>query len=383
MKLKKKITIRTKRGEKGIAIIWLAMLLLPLILAFAGLAVDIAYMYVVKNSLQVSADAAALAGAALIGNSNDLTQSAARSEAINYAAKNTAAGRSVQLASDNSDVLSSGNDITVGFWNEANRTYTAGQTPVNAIAVRARRTSDSPGGPASIFWGPILSFFGRSWSVMGAAAQAVAAAEPSLKTPGIALCIKSCGPPPITGVFILQTDNKHTPIDNGVAWTVFDCGASVSASDIKDFIWGRKNAPAPLCGRCIATQNGVSALNGNDGFEAAFASKTYDRANKTFNADGSVLSWKVAVPIIDYNCGSFDGSCNMGSLGTSGSCPPGAQGMGGFDSREPSHVAQVAVITITAVTTTGSEKGITISDSQCIDCSSGSVPLGNKAILVK
>ncbi|MEJ2697827.1 MAG: pilus assembly protein TadG-related protein [Candidatus Sulfobium sp.] len=346
---------------------WLAMLLLPLLLAFAGLAVDIAYMYVVKNSLQVSADSSALAGAALIGDMNDLTQSSARNEAFDYALKNTAAGSPVQLASDGSNVLSSDNDITVGFWDTATGSYSAGQTPVNAMEVRPRRTSDSPGGPASVFWGPILSFFGRSWSVMSAAAQAIAV-RPPLTTPGISLCVRSCEPEPVTGNFIVQTDNKNVGIINGMAWTVFDCNASVNANDVKDFIWGRRQSPAPLCGRCIATQNGVSALTGQDGFADAFASSSYDKANKTFDAGGNVTSWKVVVPIIESSCDTFDSNCNMGSLGSSETCPPGAQSMGGFDSREPSHVVQLAVITITAVTTTGGEKGITLSNSQCIPC---------------
>jgi hypothetical protein len=378
MDLGKRITIRTKKGEKGIAIIWLAMLLLPLILAFAGLAVDIAYMYTVKNSLQVSADSAALAGAALIGNANDLAQSAARTEALDYAAKNTAAGKPVVLASDGGNTLSSGNDITVGFWDGKSGTYTADKTPVNAVEVRPRRSEDSPGGPASVFWGPILSFFGEGWSFMSAASDAIAVRK-SLTTPGISLCIMSCDPSPVTGTFIINTEGQTVPIDNGMAWTVFDCGASVNANDIKDYIWGRKSAPYPLCGRCITTQNGVSALSGNDGFDEAFESTTYDRANKTFDTSGHVTSWKVAVPIIDNRCDSFDGNCNLGSLGTSGTCPPGVSGMG---TSEPSRVAKMAVVTITAVITTGSQKGVTISESQCIPCDTP-VPFGKDVVLVK
>lgn len=377
MKAGRKITVVT--GERGLAIIWLALLLLPLLLVFASLGIDIAYMYNAKNGLQVAADAAALAGAALIANVNDLTQTEARNGALDYAAKNTAAGSTVQLASvDGDNVLSSGNDITFGFWDATTRQYHANQTPVNAIEVRPRRTADSPGGPVKVFWGRILSYFGQDWSLMSAASDAIAVRK-SLTTPGISLCIMSCDPNPVTGTFIISTEGQTIPIDNGMAWSVFDCGASVNANDVKDYIWGRKAEPAPLCGRCITTQNGVSALSGNDGFDQAFASPTYDRANKTFDSSGHVTSWKVAVPVIDKRCDGFDGSCNMGSLGTSGSCPPGVSGMG---TSEPSHVAELAVVTITGVTTTGSEKGVTISESQCISCDAP-VPFGNEVKLVK
>lgn len=370
--------LKIKFNNRGIAVILLALGILVLVLAFASLGIDIAYMYNVKNGLQVSGDSAALAGAALITDENDLVQTTARNTAIDYAAKNEAAGTSVELASDGSNVLSADNDVTVGFWDATSGTYTAGVTPVNAIEVRPRRTADSPGGQVRVFWGQILSFFGKNWSLMSAAARSVAVRE-TYVTPGISLCVMSCGPPPVTGDFIVNTDKQQLPIANGMAWTVFDCNASVNANDVEDFIWGRKSVPSPLCGRCIATQNGVSALTGKNGFATAFASTTYDRADKTVDAEGNVTSWKVAVPIIDYSCNTFDSGCSMGSLGSSGTCPPGVQGM---STTEPSHVSQLAVITITAVTTTGDEEGITVSDMQCIDCSSP-IPLGNRVKLVK
>lgn len=49
------------KKQKG-AIILLFLILLPLMMAFVGLAIDIGYIYTVKTKLQNTADAAVLAG---------------------------------------------------------------------------------------------------------------------------------------------------------------------------------------------------------------------------------------------------------------------------------------------------------------------------------
>jgi Flp pilus assembly protein TadG len=163
------------KGRKGITLVWMA-LMLAVLLMLAGMAIDIAYMYYVKNQLQVAADAAALAGAAeLSGDPNDKNQSPARSEAVNFANKNSAAGSAVVLADGGAgnNTLSDTNDITVGHWDGA--MYTADTIPVNAVEVRARRTSGSPGGQVGVFIGQIFSLIGADWSAMSAAASAIAA----------------------------------------------------------------------------------------------------------------------------------------------------------------------------------------------------------------
>src|SRR3989304_4089943 len=79
------------RNKKGITLVWGAFFLI-LCLMFLGLSADIAYMYVVKNQLQVAADAAALAGAAGLDPTDTTTlQSTARNNAWQFACKNTAA----------------------------------------------------------------------------------------------------------------------------------------------------------------------------------------------------------------------------------------------------------------------------------------------------
>src|SRR4030066_827911 len=141
------------RNKKGITLVWGAFFLI-LCLMFLGLAADIAYMYVVKNQLQVAADAASLAGAAELDGTTSTIQTEARAEAVEFASKNSAAGSMVVLASNGDNTLSNTNDITVGNWNpNLSPKYLAGRPPINALEVMSRRTSGSPGGSVSLFIG--------------------------------------------------------------------------------------------------------------------------------------------------------------------------------------------------------------------------------------
>ncbi len=92
------------KNKKGITLVWGAFFLV-LLLMLAGMAIDLGYMYVVKNQLQVAADAAALAGAAKLDGSSSVAQDLVRQEAWKFACKNTAgslaAGTNVNSSSNN------------------------------------------------------------------------------------------------------------------------------------------------------------------------------------------------------------------------------------------------------------------------------------------
>jgi len=341
-------------------------LILIVLCAFAGLAIDVSYMYVVKNELQVAADAAALAGAPLLGDPNEIIQSAARAEAIAFALKNKAEGVSVEVVTDNSNVLSNANDITVGFFNPTTRVYTPNTTPVNAIQVRPQRTGGLTGnrGPVSLFWGKVFG-----WPFMSANANAVATSLP-LATPGIVLCVQSCLSLATPADLILQKDPKSIPINNGMAWTNFgqDNTPIGRGSLVDQLIFGQIQAPPDLCGRCISTNNGVGVVL--DDLQTVFQDKTLFAQDKDFDRQGNVIKWRVAIPIVDHVC----------STGTT-DCPPGAQGV----NREPSNIVQLAIMEITSVTTTGSTKGVTIDKLQCVPCPTTVEELGRsgRVVLVK
>ncbi|MEJ2698025.1 MAG: pilus assembly protein TadG-related protein, partial [Candidatus Sulfobium sp.] len=96
--------LKISLSNRGVVIILLALGVFLLMLIFAGLAIDIAYMYNAKNELQVAADASALAGAKRLIVVNDGAPSAfvqqyAREEAWKYACRNSAAGSNVYVQS--------------------------------------------------------------------------------------------------------------------------------------------------------------------------------------------------------------------------------------------------------------------------------------------
>jgi Flp pilus assembly protein TadG len=161
--------LKYSKFSKGIAIITV-VLMLPILLLFVSMGIDFSYMYYVKNQLQVAADAAALAGAALITDPNDLIQTNARDRAIEFALKNKAAGVNVEVITDNSNTSSNTNDITVGNWNGTQ--YKPNTTPVNTIEVIPKRMSGLSGnrGPVHLFIGQVFNM-----SFMSAKASAIAA----------------------------------------------------------------------------------------------------------------------------------------------------------------------------------------------------------------
>jgi len=102
-------------NEKGSVLI-MSTLALVALLGFAALAVDITHLTVVKNELQNSADAAALAGAAVLFNSDDTINEDADDEAERVAVSNM----SDQQLIDATEVTAQR-----GHWSFTDKTFTA------------------------------------------------------------------------------------------------------------------------------------------------------------------------------------------------------------------------------------------------------------------
>jgi hypothetical protein len=215
------------KEKKGISLVLIALFLAVLFM-LAGLAIDITYMYYVKNQLQVAADAASLAGVAkLTGeidntsvNPNVLHQESARQEAWKFACKNGAAGADVFLitldtsgtqgqppdpsslpsnycdttsasltaeqlngASSGSNKNNYDGDIVVGYWTlppapSGVTCETAGSgffcpatgstnLSINAIKVVARRTGEDPIDAVKIGHNAVRVFIGQVFRLIG------------------------------------------------------------------------------------------------------------------------------------------------------------------------------------------------------------------------
>lgn len=364
-----------KTNNNGVAIIYVALALIAL-LAFVGLAIDLGYMYVTKTQLQNAADSAALAGAEKVkyigpggGNPNDLVQSTARTEAINFANRNQATKQNVAIANDNTNVLSSSNDITVGHWNGT--TYTPNATPVNAIQVRPRRTDDAPGGPVSLFFNKIFG-----WDTMGAAADAVAGL-PIRANNFIALCTDTCSGvstdpanPTVLNPARVYERNPNAPGVTSFAWTSLLNQIS-SATSISPLICS-ESPNEDVCNKLIwTTQGQVQSLMKD--LESVFNDPTFDRSNKVFSLTNpsKVVAWWTIVPVTQQ--------CNPGNQPT------------------PFLVVKYALVRIVSACDTGggqpcrpySTQGCTnagdivIDRIACIDCANLSNLSGLKTVLIK
>jgi Flp pilus assembly protein TadG len=132
----------------------LVAVLLPVLMGFAALSVDVGYLHVVKAQLQNAADAASLAGASAYYSDAGLKQALeeldplVRARAKMVASRNPVTGKEVMLEEQY---------ILLGQHDVNNRTGPLlSNTPWNAVDVTARRTSDSPNGPVGLFFAAIF-----------------------------------------------------------------------------------------------------------------------------------------------------------------------------------------------------------------------------------
>ncbi|MFH1371891.1 MAG: pilus assembly protein TadG-related protein [Planctomycetota bacterium] len=135
---------------KGIALVWVAIMLLPLIL-FLGLTIDGAMVYLAAHQLQNAADAAVLAGARIVR----ISEPNARGEAQLFAGLNLALKAPVFLD------LNPGNnpdgDIVVGKYDFDTQTFTPTQDHPDALKAVARRIDDGLHTPVPLFFMPVVN----------------------------------------------------------------------------------------------------------------------------------------------------------------------------------------------------------------------------------
>jgi len=156
-------------GQRGSATIWFAVIL-PVLLGFAALAVDLARLNLVRTELQNAADAATLAGARSLSDAGGTP--------YNWSAATTAALAAARRNFANADQIQDAT-IETGYWNLQNPSLglrspgtpgTPGAGDIAAIRVTITISSTKNHGPVQLFFAPIL---GIDESDMQASAVAV------------------------------------------------------------------------------------------------------------------------------------------------------------------------------------------------------------------
>jgi Flp pilus assembly protein TadG len=225
-----------RNDESGVVIIIIA-LLLPILLGFAGLVIDVGYMMVTRNELQNAADAAALSGAGYFWYNNT-------SGTPNWSAAQTAASTTAPPNKSGGTTIVD-YEIQAGYWNLAHTppglqptSITPGANDVSAVQVTVRKAAGKNGGPLNTFFG---SFIGKSEVDVGATATAISASPGAAKTGALLpMAITKavadqkssykCG----TGTFRIGS-SYHYPTSEAGQWTSFDVDSN-NVPFIRDLI---------------------------------------------------------------------------------------------------------------------------------------------------
>jgi hypothetical protein len=131
----------------------LVVVMVPVLLGFAALTIDVGYLYNMRADLQNTADAAALGAASQLPD-----QANAREKAQQLATINLPNQGQVLVAAD----------VVLGHWDPQDAVFTAGSASVNAVQVTTRRSGGN-GNPVNLFFAGI---FGKTESDVTATAIA-------------------------------------------------------------------------------------------------------------------------------------------------------------------------------------------------------------------
>lgn len=308
--------LRRLRGHRGATLIFVAVALVAL-LSFAALAVDLGYLYVVRNELQNAADSGALAGAQVLYNDQGTSVNAgANTVAANYVASNHSEHASVTVET-----------VKRGHWSFASRTFTennslnpvplwdvtteeldANPAFINAVQVITRRTPEGTAAPQHFF----ARIFGADPSQVRASAVAYIGFAGKLKPAEVDQPIAICRQA------ILGGEGEYTcgvgrMLNSGqnaghqtAGWTNFSQPCeTASASSVRPFVCGSGNPTVLNFGETLGTTNGT-VQNVYDGItDCWYNNPAYDRNN-----DGIPdRPWAMALPVIDCPGGAV-GNCS-------------------------------------------------------------------------
>lgn len=144
----KSAAARVSASRRGAMLVLIAVLLV-VVVAMAAFAIDVSYMQLVRSELRAATDAAAKAGTLALAKT-DGNAAAARTAAIEAAARNRVAGRALVLTSD---------QILVGrSVSQANGTWAfqANQLPYTSVKIQSAMNSSTAAGAVPLFLGSFL-----------------------------------------------------------------------------------------------------------------------------------------------------------------------------------------------------------------------------------
>jgi Flp pilus assembly protein TadG len=236
---------RSSTPQKG-AVTVLVALTLPVLLGVGALAVDLAYLYVVRNELQNDADAAAMAGARKLFTTG--------ASALDWSGAATTASSAISLNRAAGHGLADGQVLT-GYWDTTQTSKGLQSLPMTPGVNDAPAVQVTLGKTDGQNQGPVRTFFASIWGVYAKPVRVTAVAgvhSPSSAALSFPLAIAQCmyqthwdlstQPPspkidPLTQkpfVFEIAREKSPDPCANG-QWTALNF-ESKGASSIDDII---------------------------------------------------------------------------------------------------------------------------------------------------
>jgi len=360
--------------------------LLVVFLVLASLAVSIGYLYVDEDDLRSMAEVSSRTGTNAIKKRmleqistdpgrlesvvNDTIQTAARSAATDHATGKYKESALMHVLNDNSNRLTTSNDVTVGFWNISTKTYTPGETPVNAVQVRTRRTAESD----TVGIGKIGKFLGILSGVQkfDYAPDAVAAL-PARASASFALCTEACDSrcsfpdvcpvPERKMVSNPWSDEITAPTENRLAssYRMYQLNTAVNLSDL---------ICAGTTSQDICRKEILTSLDPQDNalrdMESMMYNPNVDVSNKEYDkGSGKLLGWWVIAPVTDCSKARQEAAfakqtvTSYALVRISRICAPGGSGC---QQNNTSFDAPAS--------TCGNDRGLYIDRISCVNCSS-------------
>lgn len=240
-------------GQRGSVLIFVTLVLATLF-GFAALAIDVGYLFVVRNELQNAADSAALAGANYLYPLNGANP--------NWVLANTKATSAIQLNKASNATLTDG-QVSTGYWNITGSpigvqatSITPGSKDMPTVKVTISKNNGNNGGGVATVFARVLGI-----NSLDASATAVAVvASPGYTTKDLfPVAVTKCmydnywdsntsqptTNPPL--IFQIGSSYHYSGCDVG-QWTSFDFDTN-NVPDVKnliDYSTGAKTNPDPV-----------------------------------------------------------------------------------------------------------------------------------------
>lgn len=294
------------KNENGATAVYAAVVL-ALLVMFAGLAVDVNYLYGVRNELHNAADAGALAGASMLFDSEgNLTRDLADVEARALASANTTGTQHVDEIT-----------VEIGNWSFGTRAFTADpeEELINAVKVKTDR-SDTPSFFAKILGYDDFFVSADAVAIIGYAGdlfiddvdQPIAICKDSIlnfdeKFTGDEVCnmgrMSNDGSSSVTGETAMWTDFSQDQDDLEVPEQ--DSCDTADANTMKEITAGCSGNPYPLkLGLGIGTVNGVQDTVFRNLIDCWRNGEDLD--GNPIDTDGDGIPdqpWPIVLPVVD------------------------------------------------------------------------------------